>query len=53
VLVNAAAGLVAFDATADGPFLDRMRLALGRAAESIDSGAAATVLDKWVALTRP
>ncbi|GAC1605067.1 MAG: anthranilate phosphoribosyltransferase [Pseudarthrobacter sp.] len=53
VLVNAAAGLVAFDAAAEGPFLDRMRAALNRAAESIDSGAAATVLDKWVALTRP
>ena len=48
VLLNAAAGLVAFDATAEGPFLDRMRSALGRAAESIDSGAAAAVLDKWV-----
>ncbi|QOD05247.1 anthranilate phosphoribosyltransferase [Pseudarthrobacter sp. BIM B-2242] len=53
VLLNAAAGLVAFDATAEGPFLERMRAALGRAAESIDSGAAAAVLDKWVALTRP
>jgi anthranilate phosphoribosyltransferase len=53
VLLNAAAGLVAFDATAEGPFLERMRAALGRAADSIDSGAAAAVLDKWVALTRP
>jgi anthranilate phosphoribosyltransferase len=53
VLVNAAAGLVSFDATAEGPFVERMRSALVRAAESIDSGAAAAVLDKWVALTRP
>lgn len=53
VLLNAAAGLVAFDMTADGPFLDRMRLAMERAARSIDSGAAAAVLDKWMALTRP
>jgi anthranilate phosphoribosyltransferase len=53
VLVNAAAGLVAFDAAAEGPFVERMRSALGRAAESIDSGAAAAVLDKWITLTRP
>jgi anthranilate phosphoribosyltransferase len=52
VLLNAAAGLVAFDRTAEGPFLDRMQRAYARAAESIDSGAAAAVLDKWVALTR-
>ncbi len=51
VLVNAAAGLVAFDESAEGPFLDRMRKAFVRAAESIDSGAAAAVLGKWVALT--
>ena len=51
VLVNAAAGLVAFDESAEGPFLDRMRKAFARAAESIDSGAAAAVLGKWVALT--
>jgi anthranilate phosphoribosyltransferase len=29
-----------------------MRAALARAAESIDSGAAAAVLDKWVSLTQ-
>lgn len=53
VLVNAAAGLVAFDTTAEGTFLERMRQAYVRAEESIDSGAAAAVLEKWVALTRP
>ncbi|QHK19184.1 anthranilate phosphoribosyltransferase [Pseudarthrobacter psychrotolerans] len=53
VLLNAAAGLVAFDESSDGPFLERMRMALVRASESIDSGAAAAVLDKWVSLTRP
>lgn len=53
VLVNAAAGLVAFDQSAEGPFLDRMRTAFARAAESIDTGAAAAVLGKWVALTAP
>ena len=52
VLVNAAAGLVAFDTTAEGPFLDRMQKAYARAAESIDSGAATAVLEKWVSLTR-
>ncbi|WLQ06172.1 anthranilate phosphoribosyltransferase [Arthrobacter oryzae] len=52
VLLNAAAGLVAFDADAEGPLTDRMAAALKRAAESIDSGAAAAVLEKWVALTR-
>lgn len=51
VLLNAAAGLVAFDRTADGTFLDRMRAGYSRAAESIESGAAAAVLEKWVSLT--
>lgn len=51
VLLNAAAGLVAFDPGANGPFLDRMRSALARATESVDSGAAAAVLDKWVSLS--
>ncbi|HEY1156463.1 MAG TPA: anthranilate phosphoribosyltransferase, partial [Arthrobacter sp.] len=52
VLVNAAAGLVAFDREAEGPFLERMRTAFARAAKSIDSGAAAAVLDRWVSLSR-
>jgi anthranilate phosphoribosyltransferase len=52
VLLNAAAGLVAFDTEAHGPFLERMRSALARATASIDSGAAAAVLDKWVSLTQ-
>jgi anthranilate phosphoribosyltransferase len=51
VLLNAAAGLVAFDESADGPFVDRMKTAFARAAESIDTGAAAAVLKKWVSLT--
>jgi anthranilate phosphoribosyltransferase len=53
VLLNAAAGLVAFDTSAEGPLLERMRTAYARAAESIGSGAAAAVLEKWVSLTRP
>ncbi|TDT80308.1 anthranilate phosphoribosyltransferase [Arthrobacter sp. AG258] len=52
VLVNAAAGLVAFDLDASGPFLERMQAAFVRAADSIDSGAAAAVLDRWVSLSR-
>jgi anthranilate phosphoribosyltransferase len=52
VLLNAAAGLVAFDVSADGPFLERMRAALSRAAASVDSGAASAVLDRWVSLSR-
>ncbi len=52
VLLNAAAGLVAFDVRAEGPLTDRMAAALKRAEESIDSGAAAAVLEKWVALTQ-
>lgn len=52
VLLNAAAGLVAFDIDADGPLTDRMAAALKRAEESVDSGAAAAVLEKWVALTQ-
>lgn len=51
VVLNAAAGLVAFDESADGHFLERMKKAYARAAESIDSGAAAAVLEKWVSLT--
>jgi anthranilate phosphoribosyltransferase len=53
VLLNAAAGLVAFDATSEGPLVERMRVAYARAADSIGSGAAAAVLEKWVSLTRP
>lgn len=52
VLLNAAAGLVAFDLDADGSLLDRMRAAFGRATESIDAGLAAGVLAKWTALSQ-
>jgi anthranilate phosphoribosyltransferase len=51
-LLNAAAGLVAFDLDAVGPFSERMAAAFRRAEESIESGAAAAVLDRWVALSR-
>jgi anthranilate phosphoribosyltransferase len=50
-LLNAAAGLVAFDLDAVGPLAERMAGAMKRAEESISSGAAAAVLDRWVALS--
>ncbi|RNL58356.1 anthranilate phosphoribosyltransferase [Arthrobacter oryzae] len=51
-LLNAAAGLVAFDLDAVGPFEERMAAAFKRAEESVSSGAAAEVLDRWVSLSR-
>lgn len=47
VLVNAAAGIVAFNEQAEGSFEDRMAAALDMAKRSIDSGAAAKVLTTW------
>jgi anthranilate phosphoribosyltransferase len=59
VLLNAAAALVAADGVgAEGEpvspatLVPRMRDALARAATSVDSGAAAQVLERWVAATR-
>ncbi|WP_255557449.1 anthranilate phosphoribosyltransferase [Paeniglutamicibacter sp. Y32M11] len=51
VLLNAAAGLVAYDESAEGSLNDRLGAAVARAAESIDSGAARLVLEKWIAAT--
>jgi anthranilate phosphoribosyltransferase len=51
-LLNAAAGLVSFDLDAVGPLTERMAGAMKRAEESIASGAAAAVLDRWVALSQ-
>ncbi|MCX9190848.1 anthranilate phosphoribosyltransferase [Carbonactinospora thermoautotrophica] len=51
VLLNSAAALVALDLT-DAPLVDQLRAALARAAESIDSGAAARTLDTWVRVTQ-
>ncbi|HVX43654.1 MAG TPA: anthranilate phosphoribosyltransferase, partial [Mycobacteriales bacterium] len=47
VLLNAAAAIAAYDGQPDPAGL---RAGLARAAESIDSGAAASVLQRWVAL---
>ena len=52
VLLNSAAGLMAVDQAADGEFHDRFAKALARAAESIDSGAAQGVLERWVQFAR-
>lgn len=52
VLLNAAAGLVSVDLNADGDLLERMRAAFTLAAESVDSGKAAGVLTKWIALSQ-
>jgi len=57
VLLNAAAGLIAFDLARDPglirtAILDRFRAALDRAAQAVDSGAATAKLDQWVEETR-
>ncbi|GAA1169566.1 anthranilate phosphoribosyltransferase [Nesterenkonia xinjiangensis] len=48
VLINAAAGLAAVDDSAEGDLLERLHAQRARAEESIDSGAAAAVLQRWV-----
>lgn len=52
VLLNAAAALVALDESAQAPFEQRFESAVQRAATSIDSGAAANVLHRWVEHSR-
>jgi anthranilate phosphoribosyltransferase len=51
VLLNAAAALVA-SGTGSGSLETRMAAGLAEAERSVDSGAAATVLEKWVTATR-
>ncbi len=51
VLLNAAAAIAAHEGSA-GPLTERLRSALERATESIDSGAALAVLDRWAAATQ-
>jgi anthranilate phosphoribosyltransferase len=50
VLVNAAAALAAFTGFSES-LEDDLRAGLTRAAEAIDSGAAAALLDRWIAFT--
>jgi anthranilate phosphoribosyltransferase len=57
VLLNAAAGLVAWDlyedpANAERPMAKRLTVAVERVAQVVDSGAAEAKLDAWVAATR-
>ena len=57
VLLNAAAGMAAFDlidapAAADTHIAERLTRGMARAAEAIDSGAAAAKLEAWAAATQ-
>lgn len=52
VLINAAAGLTALDESAEADLVTRLRSNMHRAAESIDSGAAADVLRRWVSFSQ-
>jgi anthranilate phosphoribosyltransferase len=51
VLLNAAAALVAVS-PGDGPLTGQLTAAMGRAAEAVDSGAAARALAGWVETSR-
>jgi anthranilate phosphoribosyltransferase len=51
VLLNAAAALVAVDGVGDEAVVDQLRAALPRAAESVDSGAAAAALESWATVS--
>ncbi|MGW7362900.1 anthranilate phosphoribosyltransferase [Streptomyces sp. NPDC054841] len=50
VLLSAAAGFAALEPR-DLPITDRLAAGVERAAESVDSGAAAAVLERWAAVT--
>lgn len=51
VLLNAAAGLAAYDAV-EAPLADRLAAGLDRAGRAVDTGAAAKLLERWVDATR-
>ncbi len=50
VLLNSAAALVALE-PGGGTLTEQLRAGMEKAAESIDSGAARRVLERWVAVT--
>ncbi|MFD7953010.1 anthranilate phosphoribosyltransferase [Streptomyces ardesiacus] len=50
VLLNSAAALVALE-PGTGPLAEQIRAGMERAAEAVDSGAARSVLDRWVSAT--
>ncbi|WP_243225994.1 anthranilate phosphoribosyltransferase [Microbacterium sp. CIAB417] len=57
VLLNAAAGIVAFELSQDAsqvqrPILDRLRDAYAKAGDAVDDGRAAAKLDEWVSVSR-
>jgi anthranilate phosphoribosyltransferase len=52
VLLNAAAAIVAADGAGPGPVTAQLAATLPRAAEALDSGAAAAALGSWVAASR-
>jgi anthranilate phosphoribosyltransferase len=52
VLLNAAAALAAYDGVSAAPVGEQIGALLPRAAESIDSGAAAELLERWVAVSQ-
>jgi anthranilate phosphoribosyltransferase len=52
VLLNAAAAIAAYDGLSAGRLHDALARGLRLAAESVDSGAAAALLERWVAASR-
>jgi anthranilate phosphoribosyltransferase len=57
ILLNAAAGMTAFALAQDPelqqePIVERLAAGIARAAEAVDSGAAATKLEQWAAATQ-
>jgi anthranilate phosphoribosyltransferase len=52
VLLNAAAGLVAYDGPSAAPVADQIAAALPRAAEALDSGAATKALENWISASK-
>ncbi|MFB7252243.1 anthranilate phosphoribosyltransferase [Microbacterium sp. NPDC056234] len=57
VLLNAAAGIVAFELSQDAtqvqrPILDRLRDGFAKAADAVDDGRASAKLDEWVSVSR-
>jgi anthranilate phosphoribosyltransferase len=53
VLLNAAAGLVAWDGPTSAPVTEQLGAALSRAADSLDSGAAGQALESWTEACQP
>ncbi len=57
VLLNAAAGIVAFELSQDAtqvqrPILERLRDGLARASAAVDDGSALAKLDQWIGVSR-